>query len=46
MLAALKAFGFGSLDVETEDLITTGRVVQLGVKPNRIDILNSISGVD
>ena len=45
VLAALDAFGFGSLDIETEDLSAPSRVVQLGVAPLRIDLITSISGV-
>lgn len=45
VLAALVQFGFGSLAIGLEDLTTPGRVVQLGVEPNRIDLMTSISGV-
>jgi hypothetical protein len=44
-LEALRQFGFGSLGIELADLTAAGRVIQLGVKPNRIDILTSVSGV-
>lgn len=44
-LRALSQFGFGSLGIQPEDLGSPGKVVQLGVKPNRIDLLTSISGV-
>jgi len=46
VLAAIKAFGFGSLDITIEDLSRPHQVVQLGVKPNRIDLITSISGVE
>jgi len=45
VLAALAQFGFGSLGIQAEDFQLPGKVVQLGVPPNRIDILTSISGV-
>jgi hypothetical protein len=45
MLEALQQFGFGALGIEAGDLTAAGQVIQLGVKPNRIDILTSISGV-
>ena len=45
ILSALAEFGFGSLDIRAEDLLSAGNVIQLGVNPNRIDLLNSISGV-
>jgi hypothetical protein len=43
---ALQAFGFASLGITSEDLLSEGKVIQLGVRPNRIDLLNSLSGVD
>jgi hypothetical protein len=46
ILAALDEFGFGSLRIEIVDLVSQGKVVQLGIKPNRIDLLTSISGID
>jgi hypothetical protein len=41
----LRDFGFGDLQIESADLTSPGRVVQLGRPPNRIDLLTSISGV-
>src|SRR5450631_1227879 len=38
-------FGFGKLGIQAADLCSPGMVVQLGVKPNRIDLLTAISGV-
>ncbi len=45
IITALTEFGFGSLGIRAEDLLSDGKVIQLGVNPNRIDLLNSISGV-
>ena len=45
VLRALSEFGFGKLGIEAADLCSPGMVVQLGVKPNRIDLLTAISGV-
>lgn len=45
LLRALDDFGFGSLDLTTDDFTEPGRVVQLGVPPTRIDLMTSISGV-
>ena len=45
VLRAIGQFGFGSVDITAEDLLTPGRVIQLGREPNRIDLLTSISGV-
>ncbi|MBT9556111.1 MAG: hypothetical protein IV100_08790 [Myxococcales bacterium] len=41
----LERFGFGSLGVTEQDLLTEGQVIQLGRPPNRIDVLTSITGV-
>ena len=45
LLAALEQFGFGALGIALEDLSSENRVIQLGVEPNRIDLMTSISGV-
>lgn len=45
LLRALAEFGFRGIGIGVEDLASPGKVVQLGVSPNRIDILSSISGV-
>ncbi|MBN2498477.1 MAG: hypothetical protein JXR96_28055 [Deltaproteobacteria bacterium] len=46
ILDALAGFGFSDLDLKAEDFTSPGRVVQLGVPPNRIDIVNEIDGVE
>src|SRR5579883_1675858 len=45
LMAVLQEFGFGGLDIQAEDFLNPDSVVQLGVPPNRIDLLTSISGV-
>ena len=45
LLKALSEFGFGNLGITSRDLQTAEKVVQLGVSPNRIDLLTSLSGV-
>lgn len=45
LLSALTDFGFGSLGLTIGDFTTPGRIVQLGVAPNRIDLLTAIDGV-
>jgi hypothetical protein len=45
LLRVLTEFGFGKLDVDRSDLESPDKVIQLGVAPNRIDLLTSISGV-
>jgi hypothetical protein len=45
ILRTLSVFGFGSLEIQAEDFEKPDNVIQLGVQPNRIDLLTSISGV-
>ena len=45
LLAALTQFGFGAVGITLDDLNAEDRVIQLGVQPNRIDLMTSISGV-
>ncbi len=46
LLKTLHEFGFSSLDLELNDFMTPGNVVQLGTPPNRIDLLTSVDGVE
>lgn len=46
LLAALAAFGFGSVGLTIDDFITPHHVVQLGYPPLRIDLLTSVDGVE
>ena len=39
------AFSFSSLGLKAADFIVPERVIQLGVAPNRIDLLTSLTGV-
>jgi hypothetical protein len=41
----LVAFSFASLGLSADDFLHPGRVVQLGIAPNRIDLLTSLTGV-
>lgn len=43
--AALKAFGLAGLGLKAADFENSYNVIQLGVPPNRIDILTSLTGV-
>lgn len=45
LVAALAEFGFGSLGIGADTFLAEGTIIQLGVQPNRIDLLTSISGV-
>jgi hypothetical protein len=45
LLSAVHQFGFGSPDISMDDLTASGKVIQLGYEPNRIDLMTSITGV-
>jgi hypothetical protein len=45
LLLALADFGFSSLELKAADFDRPGMVVQLGIAPNRIDLLTAIDGV-
>jgi hypothetical protein len=42
---ALKTFGAPLFDLKMDDLKTPGMVFQMGLPPNRIDIINSVKGI-
>lgn len=46
LLRALAAFGFGQLGLEAADFLEDDQIIQLGMPPNRIDILTPLPGVD
>ena len=46
MVRAFAKFGFESLGVKAADFEKPDRMVQMGVPPNRIDVLTSLAGVD
>ena len=46
LINTFNEFGFSSLDLETNDFLTFGNVVQLGSPPNRINLLTSVDGVE
>jgi len=46
LIAVLDDFGFGSLGLTKADFLKENYVTQLGYPPLRIDILNTISGVE
>lgn len=43
--AALARFGFGSVGLKAADFVNSYQVIQLGVAPNRVDLLTSLTGV-
>lgn len=45
LLAALNDFGFAGLGLDQSAFIPAGRGVQLGVEPNRVDLLTAIDAV-
>ena len=45
VLKALYHFGFGSLDIESDDLLEENNIIQLGYPPNRIDMITSLKGL-
>jgi hypothetical protein len=45
VITALAEFGFGSLELSTADFTKADMVIQLGIRPVRIDLITSISGV-
>ncbi|WP_127128356.1 nucleotidyltransferase [Pseudoflavitalea rhizosphaerae] len=46
MLEVLKEFGLSALGFTKDDFLKEGYITQIGYPPLRIDILNSIDGVD
>lgn len=46
VLEALSAFGAPLFGVTAEELAAPGLILQLGVPPRRIDVMNRIEGVD
>ncbi len=45
LLIALSQFGFDTTGIGTEDFLSPDNAIQLGIRPNRVDILTSISGL-
>jgi hypothetical protein len=45
LMQVLTRFGFGSLNIELEDLTSPDKIIQLGYPPNRIDLITMLDGV-
>ena len=45
IVAAIDAFGLGSLGLSAADFLDPDVVIQLGYEPNRIDLLTALTGV-
>lgn len=46
LVQAIERFGFGDLNLSADDFLHEDQVIQLGIAPNRIDLLTFISGVN
>ena len=46
IIKSIREFGFGTLDVDKSDFMHPDQVIQLGMPPNRIDMLTKLSGVE
>ncbi len=46
VVMALKQFGFESLGLKEGDFLVPDQILQLGFPPNRIDVHNTLEGVD
>ena len=45
IVKAIEEFGFGSLNLKPDDFMVEDCVIQLGVSPRRIDLINNLTGV-
>src|SRR3982074_3375060 len=45
VLRAIEQFGFGDLKLTVADFTQANQVIQLGVSPNRIDVMTFLSGL-
>ena len=46
LVHVMESFGFADLNLSADDFLQEDLVIQLGVPPNRIDLLTFLSGVD
>jgi len=46
VMTVLKEFGFGAVNLTTDDFTQDDQIIQLGVPPVRIDFITSIDGVE
>jgi hypothetical protein len=45
VVKTLREFGFGGLQILPAELCQPDQIIQLGVKPNRIDLITSVAGL-
>ncbi len=46
VIKALEQFGFGELKLKAADFVVPDQIIQLGYPPTRIDLHNTLTGVD
>lgn len=46
VVQAIETFGFGGLGIQKGDFLVEDQIIQLGLPPNRIDLLTSVPGVE
>ena len=46
IVQVIEQFGFGDLNLSADDFLREDQVIQLGVSPNRIDLLTFLSGIN
>ncbi len=46
LVQVIERFGFGDLNLSADDFLKEDQVIQLGIAPNRIDLLTILSGVN
>ena len=46
VIAALKQFGFGPLELKAEDFLVEDQIIQLGYPPSRIDLITTLVAVE
>lgn len=46
LINAIRAFGFGALNLKADDFMNPDNIIQLGYEPYRIDLLVDVEGVD
>ncbi|MAS93897.1 MAG: hypothetical protein CMO55_11950 [Verrucomicrobiales bacterium] len=44
IIGVIEKFGFGDLEIERDDFLKADYIIQLGMAPNRIDLLTGIDG--
>lgn len=45
LMQVIQKLGFGDLDLSVDDFLQEDQAIQLGISPNRIDLLTFLSGV-